>query len=434
MRQKFLVLITMAGYAAISATAMASGDDYARTTLTGNWNGARQQLHDNGIDLGADYVGEFAHNARGGNRHADAYADQIHLHAAFDFNRLWGWKGGSLHVDVINRNGSQIDAKAQLGTLLESQEIYGAGNVTRLTRLYLEQALWNGVVDVKFGRMDVGVDFFPFSCDFQNLSFCGSLPGWISQGVNAWPLSQTGGVIGIHPSSAWYIKLGGFKVNPNNAATSQGLRLSPSGPDTGTLTLAELGWHTRLAGSGANAALPGTWRIGGWHNSANYRDLLLDVHGMPQVLGNAAPMFRNSVSGTYAMGQQQLTRNASGGGLTIFGNLVQADADTDRVDQMISLGLLYAAPFASRPQDHIGFAIGRNHVSSRVADAERLQNASGQGPVPVQGYEYTTELDYSAQLFHGLSLMPNVQYIHHPGGTSANHDAVVLGMRLTATF
>lgn len=433
MRKPLIVSIIMAGYAAIGTTAMA-GDDYANTTLTGDWNGARQRLHDDGIDLGLDYLGEFAHNASGGERHTDAYADQIHVHAAFDFGKLWGWTGGSLHLDVINRNGDQIDQKAHLGTLLESQEIYGDGDVTRLTRFYLEQALWNGVVDIKFGRMDIGTDFYPFACNYQNLSFCGALPGWISQGVNAWPLSQTGGVIGINPSPAWYVKFGGFKVNPNNASTSQGLRLSPAGPDTGTLVLAELGWHTTLAGAGGDAPLPGTWRIGGWHNSADYKDLFLDVDGMPQVLTDAAPMFRDSVSGTYAMGQQQVTRNDAGGGLTLFGNLVQADPDTDRVDQMVSVGLLYQAPFASRPQDHLGFALGRNHVSSRVADAERLQNSSGRGPVPVQGYEYVTELDYSAQLCRGLSLMPNVQYIRHPGGTRDNHDATVLGLRLTAAF
>ncbi|MFC3650235.1 carbohydrate porin [Dyella humi] len=431
MRQKIIALIAMAGIVA-SANTIASDQDYASTTLTGDWGGARQRLYDQGVDIGVDYLGEFAHNTSGGIRQTDAYADQIHLHAAFDFEKLWGWTGSSLHVDINDRNGSQIDTKARLGTLLESQEIYGGGNVTRLTRFYLEQVLWNGLVDLKFGRMDIGVDFFPFACNFQNLNFCGALPGWISKGVDAWPLAQTGGVIAINPSPAWSIKFGGFEVNPNNAAKSQGLKLSPSGPNIGTLMLAEVDWRTSLGG--AQNGLPGIWRFGGWRNTARYNDVFLSVDGMQQLLDSDTSALQSSVSGSYFMGQQQVTRNATGGGLSVFGNVVQADPRTDLVDQMISIGLLYNGPFASRPDDRLGFAIGRDRVSGRVASAERLINAAGAGPVPVQGYEYIAELDYQFQLWHGVALMPNVQYIRHPGGTSANPDATVLGLRVVAKF
>ncbi|MBE1161392.1 carbohydrate porin [Dyella acidiphila] len=435
MRQQIIALIAMAGcVTAASAQAADSDQDYAHTTLTGDWGGARQRLYDQGVDLGVDYLGEFAHNTSGGTRQTDAYADQIHIHAAFDFQKLWGWTGGSLHVDINDRNGSQIDAKAHLGTLLESQEIYGGGNVTRLTRFYLEQVLWNGLVDVKFGRMDIGVDFFPFACNFQNLGFCGALPGWISKGVDAWPLAQTGGVIALNPSAAWTIKFGGFEVNPNNASTSQGLKLSTSGPNTGTLMLAQLDWHTALSGQGGQP-LAGTWSVGGWRNTARYNDAFLSVDGIEDVLGGNTPLMQSSVSGSYFMGQQDVFHNGSGGGLSVFGNVVQADPHTDLIDQMIDIGLLYKGPFASRPDDRLGFAIGRNRVSTEVANAERLVNAAGLGPLPVQqGYEYVTELNYQFQLWHGLALMPNVQYIRHPGGSSANRDATVLGLRVVAKF
>lgn len=434
MRQKIMVLLGVAGCAAtVTGNAIASDENYADTTLTGNWGGARQRLYDQGIDIGLDYLGEFAHNSSGGIRQTDAYADQIHLHAAFDFQKLWGWTGSSLHIDINDRNGNQIDAKAQLGTLLESQEIYGGGDIARLTRFYFEQSLWNGLVDLKFGRMDIGVDFFPFACNFQNLNFCGALPGWISKGVEAWPFAQTGGVIAFNPSAAWTVKFGGFEVNPGNAATSQGLRLSPSGPDIGTLMLGELDWRTNLGGA-ESGQLPGTWRIGGWRNTARYQNVFLSVPGAQQVLSSDTPMLQSSVSGSYFMGQQQLTRHADGSGLSVFGNIVQADPNTDLVDQMISVGLLYNGPFASRPHDRLGFALGRDRVSGRVASAERLLNQAGIGPVPVQGYEYTAELNYQFQLPYGLALMPNVQYIHHPGGTNAHPDATVWGLRVVAKF
>jgi porin len=129
------------------------------------------------------------------------------------------------------------------------------------------------------------------------------------------------------------------------------------------------------------------------------------------------------------MGQQQITRR-----LSVFGNIVQADPHTDLVDQMISIGLLYDGPFAARPDDRLGLAIGRDRVSGRVASAQRLLNAAGAGPVPVQGYEYIAELNYQFQLWHGLALMPNVQYIRHPGGSNANRDATVFGLRTVVKF
>lgn len=417
--------------ATLAAPVHAADTDYSNT-LTDDWQGARTRLHDQGIDLHADYTGEWLHNSTGGTRHATAYADQIHVGATFDFARLWGWTGASLHADITNRNGTQLDQKAGLGTLLESHEIYGAGNVTRLVRFYLEQQLWDGLVDLKYGRMDLNGDFYPLACDFENLSFCGSLPGYITQGWNSWPVSQTGGLIRLHPASAWYAKIGAFDVNPNNADPSQGLKLSVPGNSRGTLMIGEVGWDTALdAGS---TALPGSWRIGGWRNSASSPDLLLDVNGQPQVLSSAAAMQRDSTSGGYAMVNQQVTRNAAGGGLTLFGNVVQADAHTDSTDQMLSVGMLYRAPFASRAHDRIGFVVGRNHVSDRLADAARIANANGLGPQPLLGNEYVTELNYSAQIMPGISLMPSVQYIHHPGGNAQNGNATVLGVRVTATF
>ena len=411
-----------------TACAHASGEN----TLTGDWHGARTRLHEQGIDLSADYVGEWLRNTTGGTRDATAYADQIHLGAAFDFDKLWGWRGGSLHVDITNRNGHQLDARAGLGTLLETHEIYGAGNVTRLTRFYLEQQFWQGRLDIKAGRMDLNADFYPLSCDFENLSFCGSLPGYITSGWYSWPVSQLGGVIRLNPASAWYVRVGAFDVNPRNADPSQGLKLGTPGRSTGTLVVGEAGWDTALdAGS---HVLPGSWRIGAWRNSASAPDLLLDVNGAPHVLTGADTLQRGSTQGSYALVKQQLTRNAAGGGLTVFGNLVRADADTDRVDRMVSLGLLYQGPFAARPHDRIGLAWGQNRFSGGAVEAARLANANGIGPVAVPGSESVLELNYSAEVVPGLSLMPSIQRVRHPGGNPDVGSATVLGLRVAAAF
>src|SRR5260370_41250444 len=95
--------------------------------------------------------------------------------------------------------------------------------------------------------------------------------------------------------------------------------------------------------------------------------------------------------------QQLVTTVRSGAsrGLSVFANFVQADRNTATIDQLITLGLFYSGPFDARPQDDLGFAVGRTHVNNRVADGEALENAAELGPVLVQGSEYPVEVYYS---------------------------------------
>lgn len=410
-------------------------ENHYQNTLSGDWAGARQRLYDDGVDLQADYVGELGYNTTGGTKTVGAYADQIHVGALLDFEKLWGWTGGGFVISINDRNGPQLDNKAQLGTQLETVEIYGAGHGTRITRFYYEQKLWNNLIDLKLGRMDISDSFFPFSCNFQNLNFCGSLPGYSTQGWYNYPVAQTGGVLQVNPGSAWYVKLGAFKANRNNLLQSRGLTLSPTGTDQGTLSLLELGWKTSLAG---NPDLPGSWAIGGWYNSGNYPNLVYDGNEVPTSISGDPAKMETSVSGTYVMGQQKVFSNDAGGGLSIFGNFMKGDSKTDYTDEKVSLGLFYEAPLASRPHDRMGLVLGRDHVSDLVVSAARQANASGiLAPgirLPTPGYEYITELNYKFQITPGAYLMPNVQYIHHPAGTSRNDDATVLGLRVALTL
>ena len=71
----------------------------------------------------------------------------------------------------------------------------------------------------------------------------------------------------------------------------------------------------------------------------------------------------------------------------------------------------------------IGFAVGTTHVNSRVSTAE--------DPL---GSEYAFELYYTFRPRPGLLIRPNLQYIHHPGGTSENEDVIALGLKTSASF
>ncbi|WP_457097861.1 carbohydrate porin [Lysobacter sp. P5_B9] len=417
-----------AAVAAWSCHVLAAEDGPFDHRITGDWGGLRETWHEKGVDLSFGYINEWLHNSTGGTRSTSAYADQIMLGADLDFDRLWGWRGGSFHVVITNRNGPQLDAKAGLGTLLETHEIFGRGHYTRLTRFYLQQELFDDRLTVKLGRSDV--DFFPLSCDFINISFCGVLPGYHSDGWYTWPISQYFADVTFRPTASFYVKVGASEVNPRNLDGDQGLRLTtPDDDNDGTLTNFEAGWLPTFGN-----ALEGAYRIGYWRDSTGYSDLLLNQQGQPLPIAGGTPMLQDTSTGYYAMAQQRLTHNDAGGGLVLFANLSHSDTDVSQTDRLISVGLWYTGVFPSRPGDRLGFAIGQNRVGDRIREFERLTNEQAGIDAPSRGSEKPVELNYSIAVSRGFWLMPSLQYVRDPGGRSDAESALVWGLKLSADF
>ncbi len=130
--------------------------------------------------------------------------------------------------------------------------------------------------------------------------------------------------------------------------------------------------------------------------------------------------------------RQQITGDAGKRGLSLFFYFTQADKRTSTLDRQIAGGATWDGLLAARPQDSVALAFGTTHVNERVALGQLLHNQAGLLPFqPVQGSEYEVELNYKLRLAPGLSFMPNLQYIHRPGGIASEPDAVVLGMRIT---
>jgi len=401
--------------------------------LLGDWGGLRTRLYQNGIDFQLGYVSELAYNARGGDRELVRYADQLALGATLDLDRLWGWSNSKFQVTITDRNGRNLSADANLGTLQQVQEIFGRGQTWRWTQFWYDRVFLDGALDLKLGRLGVGEDFMPFSCIFQNLSFCGSLPGNIVSTWFNWPVSQWGARLKVNFAPEWYFKAGVYQLNPSYLETKNAFKLNNPSGTIGALVPAELGWTPKLG----EAGLPGSYRVGAWYDNSDQPDVFLAANHMPLVLSpGVPPLTRSSEAGGYAMVQQQVTavNGNPSRGLSLFANFVQADRHTATIDQLITVGLFYTGPFDARPRDELGFAVGRTHVNSRVADGQALQNAVGVGPVPVQGSEYPVELYYGLYATQWLTLRPNIQYIHHPGGISQNRDVVVLGLKTEVKF
>jgi porin len=154
-------------------------------------------------------------------------------------------------------------------------------------------------------------------------------------------------------------------------------------------------------------------------------------------IAGGEPLMRHGEYGGYFNFLQRLTAPLTGEskqGVSVFLNGIYADRRTSTLDSQMAAGVLYTGPFSSLPEDELGFAIGRTHVNSRVADVEWLQNELGRGPVGVQSAEYVGELFYKIQATRWLDLRPNIQYVCQPGGISNKASDVVIGLKLSVNL
>jgi porin len=421
-------LFVLAGMAAWPAAA--ADNPY----LFGDWNGTRTRLAEQGVTFDLGYTSEAGHNFTGGKRRLTRYTDQWKAGALLDLDKLWGWRGASFQVALTQRSGRDLGKDAGIGNNQQLQEVYGRGQTLHLTVFALHQAFLDGRLEWRIGRLPVGEDFASFPCDFQNLSFCGAPAGnivgdyWIN-----WPTSQWATWLKFHATDAVYLKLGAYQVNPKYAddrwARRNGWKLdSPSGT-TGALMPLELGWTPK------RGALPGTYKLGAWYDNSGGKDLYLDSQRQPLALTDGTPLHRGSRYGAYLMMRQQVSGDAGTSGATVFFNLTQADRHTAATDRQIATGVEYKAPF-QRPDDMLGLAFAATHANGRLARYQRLYDElHPEASSPVKhGYEYVAELFYSWSPVPAIALRPNVQYIRHPGGTSAYHDAWVLGLKTVVAF
>jgi porin len=400
--------------------------------LLGDWDGARTRLLNIGIDFQFGYTSEVAGNATGGQRRQVEYTDQWTFGTTFDLAKLGVVPGGTIQVTWTDRNGSNLSDDAGLGTLQQVQEVFGRGQTLRLTQFWYDQKFIDGAVDWKIGRITFGEDFAAFSCDFQNLTFCGAQPGnLVGNYIFNWPVSQWATRLKFNLQGFGYFQFGVFDANPNYLKVQQSaLPVFYSG-STGLLIPAELGWLPKFGN------LQGSYKFGGWYDTSTAPDVVTDVNGNPAVLSGQPLLQSRGRYGAYVNFLQQVIRPSqanSAGALSLFFNATIADRRTATTDYQIAGGLTYTGPFQSRPEDDIGFAVGTTHVNSRVAFAEELQNLAGLGPVAVQGNEYSMELYYTYRPLAGLQVRPNVQYVIDPGGTSTNANALVFGLKTVANF
>lgn len=430
MKPKQLPLL--AAVIVLCGTARAGAPQPFSPQLFLDWDDIREMLSQRGIDFRIGYVSETATNLQGGSQQLWRYTDQWTFWTHLDLQKLFGVPRGELDIIITDRNGRNLSADAHLDSLQQVQELYGRGQTWRWTEFWYEQVFPKGGLDWKIGRMPVGNDFAAFSCEFMNLTFCGSAPGNIAGSYwYNWPVSQWATRVKATWTRFGYAELGAYAINPSLLLTRNAMNLGNPPGTTGVLAPFEIAWLPTFRD------LAGGYKIGGWYSSATAPDVVDNTVEEPLVIDGGAPLMHHGQYGAYFNFEQRLTAPDGRGsprGLSVFVNGTYADRRTSTLDSQLSLGMLYTGPIASRPQDELGLAVGETHVNGRVAAVERLQNEEGDGPVPVQTSEWAGEIFYDLHPVGWLDLRPNFQYVAQPGGVAGRRDDVIYGMRVAMSL
>lgn len=404
----------------VTATLCCASAHAADDGLSGDWGGKRRALQDKGVEVNLGYTSEDVRVVRGGQRRASAHAGQLALGTRLDLEKLWGWDRTEAQVMLTQRDGHDVGERAGLGLLSQSAEVYGRGNISRLTRLWLRHESADGRWDIKAGRVGVGEDFASLDCTAMYLALCGGQPGSFAGDYwHNWPISQWGGRLQYRPAPQVYVRAGVYQLNPRYANThGGGFRLAPSGTQ-GTLTPVELGWEPMLGGR------QGRYSVGGWYSSAPRADALLPA----EAAGDLGPMMRSGSYGGWFHAGQKLSGGARDDeqGLRAQLAYAQGDARTSRINRMLYGLLTWNGPLAARPQDQLGAGMALTWLNPRVS---RQLAAPGMGVHP----EQALEVFYGVSVMPGLRLQPTLQYIRHPGGLGEQKAAGVIGLKTQLDF
>jgi porin len=199
--------------------------------------------------------------------------------------------------------------------------------------------------------------------------------------------------------------------------------------------VAEAGWLPKSAGP------DGGYRFGAWYDDVGGDDLCLNTAGQPLVTNGGTPFQRHHESGFYAVAQQRVRvqKDSDTRGLSPFMNLVQTDRDITKFGQIAEVGLFWTGALPARPQDDLGVAVGRVRVNSKVTDGEVLYNVQVASLLdfpqePLQRAEYPMEIYCVVNVTPAITLRPNVQFIHAPGGVDDRANVLVRGLHSSVRF
>jgi porin len=391
--------------------------------------GFRTRLADEGITFNTQYIAEIWGNRVGGVSNGTVYTGLMTFEGDIDFQKLLGWRGASFSTRWYWLSGQDLSAE-HVGNILPISNISGF-NTVRMNELWFQQNFLGDRISIRAGQMGADSEFYlsTHSIVFLNGAFSWSptLFTNMPNGGPVYPMGTPGIRLALTPVN-WLTYDGAvFQGNPFAQNVNRyGFRWDLSASN-GYCSIHELTF--RLNQESASSGLPGTFKIGGWFDTAPDPNangsqpwhyglhVVADQMLYREAHSDVAPVTDNK-------GEQTSAATPTNQGLGIFTHIGLSPQNSSFINFYIDGGLTYKGLIPTRDNDVLGIAVGYGHLTN---DPQNNQGTSN------PGYEMIFETTYQIELASWLSLQPDFQYVIHPSGTNIPN-ALVLGARTTLSF
>jgi carbohydrate-selective porin OprB len=349
--------------------------------------GLWQRLESYGLTSALSLKSDWSIAIRGGqDTRGSTFRYLLEPSLTLDTAKTFGWKGGTLHASLLSHHGRHGSHYA--GDMQTFSNIDADGFV-RLGQFWYQHVLFSDKLRVKVGRVDANTEFayVENGGEFLNSSMGFSPTIFV---LPTYPEPRPSVNVFLAPNSHFYASLGFF-----------------DSVGRGGMPLAEFGGSWR-AGEGERAGRVG---VGLWGQTATVERL----DGASQ----------RGTGGMYVVFDQSLWHDSAAKSPRNLGMFIQygrADGRVSSTEQHVGGGLQWAGPWMRRPEDVAG--AGFTWV--------RLSLHPGSGFV--HDNEFALEFLYRFKVRNWLSFVPDVQYIHRPGGQSTRSSALMGTIRLVVEF
>ena len=388
--------------------------DAREETLTKDWAGFRTELRRLGVTPTASYTTQPMGNPSGGQSQGFTYSGTLQIAINWDLDTLLHIPGLLFNVGAAWSTGKNLSAD-YIGNIFTVQSAYsapdnGTNNLT-LGEMYVQQQLLQNALTIAAGRLvpantfatmpvlnqyvNAGINAHPGALSINDATFTGYPPGveWGAQAIyNITPRLQ--------------MAAGVFNTNQSAAAGEQGgLDFALQQGNRGVLSVVQFNYLVNHAPG--DGGMPGQFTLGGFYDSNRFSRL-----SQPNA----------TESGTYSLyGMfQQMVYRAGGAssqhGLTVWGETALApESSVNPMPYFVGSGLSYQGLWPGRGSD--------------IASAGIIYGTFSHA-IPRTTAETVLEANYQITVTRWLSVMPDLQYIIRPSGSSAISNAFVLGVQL----
>ena len=385
---------------------------------TGDWNGLRSKLEDNGVTVSGSYMLNNFMKGHGGGligNSKPSYQGLVNTSVELNTEKMHLYPGGRLFVLFQDINGKGLSEK-YTGDYMYFNSYESARPGPQLSEYWYEQSLLSNKIKFKAGKQDANCEFQALDTGFQFIN--SGFNFIVNSSLPTYPNPAMGLTATIQPFEKLYLKYGLFDAN---GVGSQSGFNTIFHKDGGMQNMEEIGVTNIIKNH------PGKYIFGMWQNTKNRDELLND----DQVNANYEPITYKGTNGLYTEFEQMIFKEKrddlnDSQGLMLLGQYSWAPKTRNVLTKYSGVAMAYKGLIPKRNNDTFGVGINFAQFSNRIGSLY-LDN----GRVGTKG-ESVLEVFYKIALTPWLSIQPDFQWINKP--YYADKSTVVFGVRTNITF